>query len=106
MSLIRVGVLLGFVLGLPASAHSDEPGVPERLPIDITDAWEKAGAEVGWMSPARLGGEGFRSGLTGRPGEMPAFAFRVWKPGTLANLPLPREPWGLDLSLTAVTDAG
>jgi hypothetical protein len=96
-----------------------QQAVPKPLPQEIVDAWKKAGAEVGWMRaipdihnqgkrwwPFRSLYLQFRIGGEGEPGEWPAFRFIIWKPGVLASLPPPPAPFGLDLSLTLVRDAG
>src|SRR5437870_4915652 len=78
----------------------------EPSPADIMTAWQKAGARPGWMRPDTLGVPQFRAGDEGKAGEVVAFRFDEWKSGLLDGLPAPRQPFGLDLGYTTVTDAG
>src|SRR5438270_3236639 len=101
----RLGCLL-FVLFLAAPARAQD--APKPLPAPVRAAWEKAGAEVGWMSrPRGRYGVEFRPGVgEGKPGEVPAFRVRRWQAGVLAKLAAPEQAFGIDLSETKVTDAG
>src|SRR5262245_20862651 len=88
--------------GVPAQGQDK---APRPLPPEVVQAWEKAGAAAGWMSRGQYGMV-FRSGAKGKAGEVPAFLVFPWKEGVLAKLPPPPGPFGLDLSNSAVTDAG
>lgn len=101
------------VLGLLAVSVSpllaDEPKkeIPKPLPKEVVAAWEKAGAEVGWMYAEPFGSLHFRSMKTQPKVDwVPAFQIqpRVWKEGILKGLPLPEGAYGLDLNLTFVAD--
>src|SRR5262245_4024370 len=108
MSLIRLCMLVAFACCVTGgAAQADEPKAPKPLPKEITDAWKKAGAEVGWIGPiTRLHRSAFSTSPAGA-GEVPGFSFdRSGVEAALKNLPVPAEPFGLDLSLAEVTDAG
>jgi hypothetical protein len=91
----------------------------------IVNAWQKAGAKVGWIylspNPKRLfiffpefsSPESFHKLPMTRPrrGEqppfiVPAFSFSPWRPGVIKALPAPGQPFGLDLSGSDVTGVG
>jgi hypothetical protein len=101
-------VLVGWLVLGSGSARADEG--PKPLPHDVVKAWEKAGAEVGWLGPdlelstylrftAKL--ENLDAARA-----VPAFKVKVWREGLLAKLPAPGKPFGLRLGGTEVTDAG
>ena len=85
------------------------------MPKEIVQAWEKAGAEVGWMRHHPEGGLIFATETKSDAGvaELPAFSFR-WQAGVLPKLPPPAAPFGLFLGRNpnmttdewTVTDAG
>jgi Trypsin-like peptidase domain/Leucine rich repeat/Leucine Rich repeat len=77
---------------------------PSPLPAEIVAAWQKAGAEVGWLGVNHLGSLEFRVGGKGKEGEAPAFRFAEWK-GGLSELPRPQTGFGLSLRGKTVTDA-
>src|SRR5262249_35538718 len=79
---------------------------PQPLPGEITSAWQKAGAMIGWMRVARADFLHFVPQKAGLDDVLPAFKFTVWKEGLLAKLPAPEAPFGLNLSNSKVTDAG
>ena len=75
-----------------------DPGKAKgELPKEVIAAWEKAGAEAGWMAPRwRLGVRFWkdRAGLdAGRT--VPGFRFTGWPEG-LAKLPAPEQAFGLE----------
>ena len=84
------------------------------LPEGVVQAWEAAGLKLGWMRVTEWGPEfvsGKRDRRLGGVWALPVYhvpAFRVyrWQEGMLARLPAPGRAFGLDLSFTAVTDAG
>jgi uncharacterized protein (TIGR03067 family) len=80
--------------------------LPQPLPQEVQQAWVKAGAEVGWMGKkddhVTLD---FRTTPDALIDAVPAFRFKDWKEGTVARLPVPKTPFGLDLSGTEATDA-
>ncbi|HTV46819.1 MAG TPA: sigma-70 family RNA polymerase sigma factor [Phycisphaerae bacterium] len=75
---------------------------PNALPADIVAAWEKAGAQSGWMDSQ---GNWYLS-TDGQPGEVPAFRFKQWTPWILFQLPEPNQNFGLDLESTNITNSG
>src|SRR4051794_427009 len=70
---------------------------PEPLPASVVAAWQKAGAEVGWVSAGNCPVLLFRDGEAGRAGEIPALRVRQWRPGFFVALPPPAQPFGLCL---------
>ncbi|HMD54167.1 MAG TPA: leucine-rich repeat domain-containing protein [Phycisphaerae bacterium] len=68
----------------------------------ILAAWEKAGAQSGWMDSVGH----WDAGKTGLPGEVPAFWFKQWTPGLISKLPAPNQNFGLELVETNITDSG
>ena len=102
----RVGCLL---VGLVLAGTARGQDAPKPLPADVRAAWEKAGAQVGWMSsPApRSYGVSFRPGTgKGKPGEVPAFRFLRWQAGVLAKVPAPEQAFGIVVSDTKMNYAG
>src|SRR4029079_14479577 len=93
------------LIGIAVPAMADEKR-PEPLPADVGAAWKEAGADPGWMSIDKQGRFRFRPGEEGKAGEVAAFAWRYWKPGVLDKLPPPAQPFGLNLRIAKVTDAG
>ncbi len=79
---------------------------PSPFPVEITAAWEKAGAQAGWIAPDELGNPVFRVGVHGQEGEIPAFKFKEWKPGVIGLLPTPKRGFGLSLHYPKMTNAG
>src|SRR5262249_48611150 len=90
----------------PAPAGPKER--PEPLPPGVAEAWQKAGARIGWMYTDETGHTKFyaRGQDEGRSGEVPAFRFDRWPTGGLAKLPPPPRAFGLDLLNTQVKDPG
>ena len=91
-----VGVRLpGRRLG-PSEARGQEKQRSVRLPEEVIAAWEKEGAEAGWMVPRFRGFLTIRSGgdTAGKPEDVRAFWFQRWRPGVLAKLPAPPRPFG------------
>ena len=76
------------------------------LPNAIVAAWQKAGAEPGWMGLNLNGCLAFEENSTRLIGAVPAFSLRPWKDGVVAKLPVPAALFGLNLRYTQVTDAG
>src|ERR1043166_7151106 len=80
---------------------------PKPLPAEVVAAWEKAGAEFGWMQINEIGQRVYRGALyPGRPGELAAFRMMQWKPGVVGQLPAPAQSFGLVLGSTPLTDIG
>ena len=91
----------------PSDKNADaNAAAPKPLPADVVQAWEKAGAQAGWIGIDERGRLAFHRVAEGRPGEIPAFKFSEWQAGVVARLPQPPQAFGLDLSYTGVTDAG
>jgi internalin A len=88
---------------LPEPAKPNLPPEPKPLPTDVRAAWEKAGAETGWMGKFEY--SNFREG--DRPaegGELPGIRWqRNWQDGVLAKLPAPEQAFGL--ASIYITDA-
>ena len=64
----------------------------------MVDAWEKAGAVVGWVKSGKLLYFVPRfEREDGLPGELPGFAFITWNAKALPELPAPDAPFGLEL---------
>jgi hypothetical protein len=118
----RVRLLCVLVLQLAAAGTgraAAPPGKtqpPTRLPADLVKAWKAAGAEVGWLRMQEWsssypffqthGYVWFVSEKDSQAGDLPAFRFRVWQAGRLADLPVPRTNFGLFLGSSKVTDVG
>ena len=91
----------------PNPLPADEASPPKPLPAEVVAAWEKAGAEMGWMTVDKYSFIVFRTGGEGKEGEIPAFHFAYWRMGIVSQLPLPGQAFGLDLaSCQSVTDGG
>jgi internalin A len=86
-----------------AGAREKRPG---PLPGDVVAAWEKVGAQAGWMWQDKFGQVMFRSGSESKVGDVAAFSMGWWKSGVLSTLPAPEQPFGLDLERTELADAG
>src|SRR4051812_10848682 len=84
--------------------QADEQPRPDPLPADVVAAWEKAGAETGWMVLHECGFIEFRAGGAGKEGELPAFSITAWREGILNRLPPPGQPFGLDIFNATVSD--
>jgi Leucine-rich repeat (LRR) protein len=104
LSLACIAALMFFLSCVGnASAASD----PKPLPNNIIFAWEKAGAQFGWLNLDEQGEEYLTVGsLTGQPGEIPEFnfSFQRWTPGVFGQLPAPNQNFGLDLSASDISD--
>ena len=98
--MVSAAVLAGSLLSAPGQV---EPAMP--LPPELVAAWMKAGAKTGWMTTDDVS-RGFREGMEGMKGELPAFRFFVCKDGVVGKLPHPQRAFGLDLAKTKVTDIG
>jgi hypothetical protein len=64
---------------------------PNTLRPEVVAAWEKAGAQVGWMGTERHRCLVFRSSEDAKERDVPAFRFEKWKEGMLSTLPSPDE---------------
>ena len=101
-SCLAIGVRMGRAFG-PPLAKTDPL---KHLPESIVTAWKNAGAEVGWMRHT----ESFFHYVpenSGKPADLPAFQFKVWQEGRLAEAAGPgvrvrARPW----RHTRATDAG
>ena len=78
---------------------------PEPLPQDVVEAWQKAGAKLGWMNTDEHARFHSRGKDEGQSGEVPSFRFDVWPGRIVAELPQPTQAFGLDLLNTQVSDA-
>ena len=100
--LIGLVTVVLYLAGDPAAAAPPKP-----LPEEVRTAWEKAGAQSGWLGVTGFRRLIFRPGTEkAQEGDVPTFKFYKWHPGELAKLPPPEAAFGLDLSNTKVTDAG
>lgn len=96
------GVALLAVLAMLAGCGKKSSA--PALPPEVVQAWQKAGATVGWHHVDDHGELNFGSGPRGNPGDVPAFLFPQWKEGLLLKLPAPAGPFGLALTAPQVTD--
>jgi hypothetical protein len=73
---------------------------------EIVEAWENAGASVGWMRVQNFGLRVWGSENTGVAGDLPAFSFHnPNKRKLLAHLPAPEVGFALNLSFNKWTEA-
>jgi Leucine-rich repeat (LRR) protein len=89
------------VWDLPASKPAQKPlgqdKQPEPLPEAVVKAWTEAGAQSGWIRQGPFDFAQFIAGSPAlRPGDVPGFRFATWRPGVVAKLPPPQQPFGLD----------
>ena len=63
---------------------------PAPLPTEVVQAWEKAGARVGWLGNHPGGYLAFESEPEGLADVTPAFQITVWRPGMLGKLAAPK----------------
>lgn len=100
-------VVFAVALAMGQPALAQQPGkkdAPKPLPADVVKAWKEAGATVGWM---RVNENGFVEwDEKPKNGDVPALMFLEWKQGVIAKLPSPGVPFGINLPLTKITDAG
>src|SRR5262245_30309864 len=96
--------LVGLLFCVPSGTEAAPvPQVPPKpLPEKVVTAWQKAGAEVGWLGPREDGHYQFRTGEPARVGEVPGFRILQWKRGLLDDLPAPDQPFGLSLGYSGV----
>jgi internalin A len=101
------GILLTASLGGSVPAAADQEQRPEPLPAEVVEAWQKAGAWIGWVGVDR---EGYRilhkTADQGKSGDIPEFTFASRPAGDLAKLPQPPRAFGLELMGEWVTNAG
>jgi len=88
--------------------ESDPGKANSELPKEVIDAWEKAGAETGWMGPRWQQGVTFSKERVGFDlgHTVPAFRFPYSKgwPEGLAKLPAPEQAFGLEISRGATDE--
>ncbi len=93
---------------LGAGMVSAQEKKADPLPAKVGAAWEKAGAEVGWMGTSRIGGyllfAAKREELVATR-VVPAFQIRAWGAVKLTKLPAPAQAFGLKLARSGITDA-
>ncbi len=82
------------------TAWNQKPSEP--LAAEVVAAWEKVGARSGWLAEPSH----FRFGEKGKPGEVPAFWFKLWEPGVIGRLPQPARGFALCFQHTSLTDTG
>src|SRR4051794_19733684 len=103
-------VLAASVAGAPSPPAAERDRPPPPLPAKVVAAWERAGAEAGWMGTDKYGGVGFlHHGREGNVREVSAFRFpsvvdRGWSPGVIAKLPPPGQGFGIDFHHGAIPD--
>src|SRR2546423_1596680 len=69
-------VLAASVVGAPSPPAAPQDKPPRPLPAKIVAAWERAGAETGWIGIDKSGGVGFlHHGREGNVREVSAFRF-------------------------------
>ena len=103
--LVALLLMATCVSAVRAGAQQGKTDPPKPLPEKIVTAWKEAGAEVGWLRVTQDVSHQFVT-QAGKPGDVPAFRFRVWQAGRLAKLPAPATAFGLYLRGTGVTDTG
>src|SRR6516165_7999777 len=94
ISAVSFAVLLGVLLR-PGPARGQEK-LSQPLPKNIVAAWEKAGAKTAWIGSLRQN-TFFNFAKEPKAGEIPVLFFEKWQPGQLEKLPVPAQPFGLDL---------
>src|SRR5262245_39750474 len=103
-SLVLILLLTGCRYASGATQPAREaPVVP--LPGALADVWQAAGAEIGWIGERPDEIARFQVQPRGLADPLPAFKFGKWKAGQLSSLPSPVSPFGLDFSVTNITDA-
>src|SRR5687768_7657544 len=106
MSAPRIGfVFLALIAtALPCSAAPVPVAKPpEALPATTVAAWEKVGAEAGWLGQCTTSnGLEFRRDRPPRPGDVPAFRLKERHSGLFDHLPIPTQPFGLDLDAVGI----
>jgi internalin A len=89
---------------LTAPVPAKSPPIPQPFEADINTTWAKAGAQSGWMNLQRgfyFGG----AGVTGGPGDVPAFWVQDFMLGQISHLPVPDQHFGLELAYANLTDS-
>lgn len=100
MATSRFGWTICAALLFPAlinAAPVPAPRPPQPLADDVVRAWEKGGAEAGWMSVSESGKIEFRRGKHGTAGEIPSFRLTTPVLDSLNEFPAPEQPFGLCL---------
>jgi hypothetical protein len=98
----RVVLLPAVPLFLTAvGGGQDKGGVDPK----VIAAWEKAGAEFGWMKAEKGGPPQFSPQRPAAGRAVPAFRIDPGKQVMLRDLPAPDVPFGLELNDLALTDA-
>src|ERR1700677_3049991 len=98
-------LMLAICAGTSVAGPSAKTAPPKPLPTDTVAAWEKAGAQAGWMGLDKDDYHVFRVGGEGKEGEVPAFGFKMWPSGVVGRLPQPDREFGLYLPFKQVNDA-
>jgi Leucine-rich repeat (LRR) protein len=101
-------LLAGVKKGEAKKSELPRADEPESLPLpsEVVRAWEKAGAQVGWMGQDQFGRLVFQATKVGLRAPVPAFRFGRWVEGVVSRLPAPGRAFGLALGNTRITDAG
>src|SRR5262249_40282895 len=103
----RFGASVALCVLVCAPTVWSQDKAPPPLPEDMVAAWEKAGAEPGWVVRDDEGYlRTYYGGSAWKPGHLRSVWFHDWKLGVLAKLPLPAYPFGISLHGTQVDDAG
>ncbi|VTR97788.1 leucine-rich repeat domain-containing protein [Tuwongella immobilis] len=103
-------VLAGMVASCQKPAKEELPeksaqgAAKTELPEKIVQAWTDAGAQVGWLTVNKFAN--FRWEKQATAGSVLAFRFLPGKESVIANLPAPESPFGLNLGIARVTNAG
>lgn len=91
------------------SSPANKTGKNEPLrpfPEDIVKAWKAAGYAVGWARVEDGDQLTFVPPKQGKPGDLPAFRPDIgYKLDQLAKLPVPPQPFALELTGSQTTDA-
>jgi hypothetical protein len=94
----------------PPAAKTPAPSSKE-FPLDLRQAWQKAGGQVGSMGRKPFAVRSpfaemrFDQELEGLRDVVPAFRFIKWNPDVVRTLPSPEVPFGLDIRYVNLTDA-
>jgi hypothetical protein len=105
-----VAVLACYGRGSFPGARADKEETSRSIPPEVAKAWTDAGARVGWIKdvpPEATGGYQYWKPFREKdePGAVPAFHFHPKEKGSLAKLPNPGVPFGLDTHCGGLADA-
>ena len=88
----RITTLFAAVTLLCLCAAAGSAQAPKELDPKVVEAWQKAGAQVGWYGRNQFSYWQFFGEKPNAPAALPAFNLGNFKPGVIANLPPPLVP--------------